>query len=218
MPKLYGIYRSRASRVFWLANELGLTLDHVPVTQHYQVTNPEAPGAPLNTRSAEFLALSPAGTIPLLVDGDLVLSESMAISLHLARRQGGPLAPADAAELALMEQWALYAVASVEPAALAIQYAHADGSTATPEGRAGIAAHAETLQRPLKVIDGHLATHGHLVGGRFTVADLNMAEVLRYSQAHPTLLQAFPALNGWLAACQARPAFKAMWAARAAEV
>lgn len=218
MPTLYGIYHSRASRNFWLARELGLALDHVAVTQHYKLSDPTAPGAPLNTRSAEFLALSPAGAIPVLVDGDLVLSESLAINHHLARKVGGPLAPANDGELAQMEQWALFAVSGVEAHTLAILYTFADGLAETEAGKLTIAGHVEALGRPLKVLEGHIAAHGHLVGGRFTVADLNMAEVLRYGQAHPTLLPAYPALNAWLAACQARPAFKEMWAARAAEV
>jgi glutathione S-transferase len=56
-----------------------------------------------------------------------------------------------------------------------------------------------------------------MVGGRFTVADINTAECLRYAQGHPTLLAEFPAVKAWLERCQARPAFQTMWAARMAE-
>ena len=52
---------------------------------------------------------------------------------------------------------------------------------------------------------------------RFTVADLNLAECLRYAQGHPTLLGEFPAVKAWLEKCQSREAFKKMWAARTAE-
>ncbi len=55
---------------------------------------------------------------------------------------------------------------------------------------------------------------GFLVGGRFTVADINAAEVVRYALAAPELFDAAPRVKAWLAACQARPAFKKMWAAR----
>jgi glutathione S-transferase len=58
---------------------------------------------------------------------------------------------------------------------------------------------------------------GHLVGSRFTVADLNTAEVIRYAQAAPELLAEYPRVGTWLKGCQARPAFKAMMEARNAE-
>jgi glutathione S-transferase len=67
------------------------------------------------------------------------------------------------------------------------------------------------------VLEAHLAAQGHLVGGRFTAADINMAEMLRYGATDAALLVPYPAVQGWLAACQARPAFRAMWARRQAE-
>ncbi|MFZ4531508.1 MAG: glutathione binding-like protein, partial [Alsobacter sp.] len=58
---------------------------------------------------------------------------------------------------------------------------------------------------------------GHPVGGRFTVADINLAEVFRYAQAAPQLFQNHPRITAWLAACQARPHFVQMMAERNAE-
>lgn len=49
------------------------------------------------------------------------------------------------------------------------------------------------------------------------MADLNVAECVRYGAVHPTLLEEYPAVKEWLARCHARPAFQAMWAARKAE-
>ena len=67
------------------------------------------------------------------------------------------------------------------------------------------------------MLDRHLAGGGHIVGGRFTVADINTAEVVRYAMPAPELFEAAPRVTAWLAACHARPAFKAMWAKREAE-
>ena len=67
------------------------------------------------------------------------------------------------------------------------------------------------------MLDQALAASGYLVGGRFTVADINTAEIVRYALAAPELFEAAPRVKTWLAACQARPAFKAMWAKRDAE-
>lgn len=217
MLTIYGVYRSRASRNFWLLAELDLEYEHVPVIQSYRLPDPAAPDAPFNTASPGFLSISPAGAVPVLRDGDFVLSESLAMNLYIARKAGGPLAPADEKENALMEQWALYGMTAIEPAALAILYARTEGRAATGEGAALIAAEVARLRRPLGVLDAHLRGHRQMVGARFTVADINMAEIIRYAEAEPGLVAGYPAIEHWLAACQARPAFKAMWERRAAE-
>ena len=170
----------------------------------------------MNTRSPAFLALSPAGAIPVIEDDGLVLSESLACTLHLARKHGGDLAPRDAAEEALMLQWSFYAATAIEPDALTIMMLHT-GREQSGEDATLIADAAERLVRPMKVLEDHLATHGHLVGGRFTVADLNVAEIVRYAEGYGELMSQFPAVQAWLTACHDRPAFQKMWEARAAE-
>ena len=217
MITLYGVYRSRASRPLWLLAETGTPFTHVPVIQSYRLADPKAADAPLHTASPGFLAVNPQGQIPALEEDGLVLTESLAITLHLARRHGGSIGPANDAESALMEQWALFAATGIETPALEILYLQADGGDKTPEGQAQIAVNAEKLRRPLARLQLHLATQEWLVGGRFTVADINTAECLRYAQGHPSLLGEFPAVKAWLERCQARPAFQAMWAARLAE-
>jgi glutathione S-transferase len=102
MLTIYGVHRSRASRAIWLAKEIGLDYRQVPVIQAYRLADPAAAGAPLNTRSPAFLAVNPNGRIPAIEDDGLVLHESLAINLYLAKRHGGALGPADAAEDGLM--------------------------------------------------------------------------------------------------------------------
>ena len=217
MLTLYGVYRSRASRPLWLLAECDASFTHVPVIQAYRLADEAARATVLNTTSAEFLAVSPMGQIPALTDGDLLLTESLAITAHIARRLGGALGPQTAAEQALMEQWSLFAATGIETPALEIMAALQSGGMDSPEGQAALAVSAEKLRRPLRRLQGHLEIHDWLVGDRFTVADINTAECLRYAQGHPSLLAEFPAVKGWLDRCQSRPAFKAMWAARMAE-
>ncbi len=76
---------------------------------------------------------------------------------------------------------------------------------------------AGKLRRPLAVIEAHLARNGHMVGGRFTVADINMAEILRYASSDAELMSGFPHLRAWLEQLHARPAFQRMWTTRNAE-
>jgi glutathione S-transferase len=217
MITLYGVFRSRASRPIWLLYELGLPFAHVPVIQAYRLPRASAPDAPFNTASPAFLAVNPLGQIPAYVEGDLILTESLAITNHIARQHGGPLGPQNPAEHALIDQWTLLAVTAIEGPSLEIQMITTSGGDQTPEGQGAIAICAEKLRRPLQRLQAHLAAHSHLVADRFTVADLNLAECLRYAQNHPTLIGDFPAVKTWLEACQARPAFKRMWEARLAE-
>ncbi|MEO6301143.1 MAG: glutathione S-transferase family protein [Paracoccaceae bacterium] len=216
MITLYGVYRSRASRPLWLLAECGAEFNHVPVIQSYRLDQPKAPDAVLNTASPSFLAINPIGQVPALEDDGVVLSESLAITLYIARRFGGTLGPQSDAEGGLMVQWALFAATALEGPALEILNTSANGGT-TPEAQSHIAINAEKLRRPLARLQVQLSVHDWLVGDRFTVADINTAECLRYAQDHATLLSEFPAVKAWLDRCQSRPAFKAMWAARLAE-
>ena len=212
MITLYGVYRSRATRPLWLLQETGTAFTHVPMIQAYRLPDPASPGAPINTASPEFLKVNPQGQIPAMQDGDLILTESLAIALYLARRYGGPLGPQDDAEAALMEQWALFAATAVEGPALEILQA--------PEGAMGegiVTVACEKLRRPLARLNAHLSGRDWLVGNRFTVADINTAECLRYAQGNAALIADFPEVKRWIEAAQARPAFRALWTARQAE-
>ncbi|MFD1796310.1 glutathione S-transferase family protein [Paracoccus aurantiacus] len=217
MLTIHGVTRSRASRIIWLCNEIGLPYKQVPVIQAYRLRDPDAPDAPLNTHSPAFLKLSPAGAIPVVEDDGLLLTESYAIIMHLARKHGAPVGPKSEAEDALMMQWCFYAATAVEPDALTLLFLHGRGQSQSGEDQALIANAAERLVRPFQVIEDHIARHGYLVSGRFTVADIAMAETMRYAQGYGPLMEQFPALHQWLTDAQARPAFQKMWEARLAE-
>ena len=216
MLTIYGVYRSRASRNIWLANELGLPFKHVPVIQHYRLSDAKAADAPLHSRSAAFLKVNPNGHIPSIDDDGLVLHESLAINLYLAKKHGGPLAPANLAEEGEMGMWSLWAATEVEPHSINVLYHRVGNPSGVKDAKAGDAA-VEALRAPFAVLDKTLAKEGHVMGGRFTVADINIAEVVRYAQAAPELFDAAPRVKAWLAACQARPAFRKMWETREKE-
>ncbi|HUN12081.1 MAG TPA: glutathione S-transferase family protein, partial [Rhabdaerophilum sp.] len=209
------VYRSRASRNIWLANELGIPFRHVPVIQHYRLKG-EPPAGTLHTKSPEFLAVNPNGHIPSIDDDGLVLHESLAINLYLARKHGGPLAPKDIREEGLAAMWTLWAATEAEPHTIQILYHMA---ARPPEERdpAIAAAALEAMKAPMAVLDRHLAKDGFMMGGRFTVVDVNVAEVMRYSLPAKTLWETAPHASAWLKACHARPAYQAMMAGRNAE-
>jgi glutathione S-transferase len=215
MLTIYGVYRSRASRNLWLATELGIPFQLVPVIQRYRLSDSAADGV-LHTKSPEFLKANPNGHVPSMDDDGLVLHESLAINLYLAKKHGGPLAPADLAEEGLMTMWALWAATEVEPHSLTVLNHRVNKPPSERDPKLAQAA-VEALRAPFEVLDRQLAATGNVVGGRFTVADINTAEVVRYAMPEPALFEAAPRVKAWLAACHARPAFKAMWAKREAE-
>ena len=217
MLKIYGVYRSRASRNIWLALELGLPFESVPVIQANRLADPLAPGAQINTKSPAFLAINPSGQIPSIDDDGVILHQSLAINLYLARKHGGPLAPANVVEDGRMAMWSLWAATDVEPHAIQILYNRAAKPVAERQPALADAAVA-TLAAPFKVLDSALAAGGgYLIGDRFTVADLNVAEVVRYALPAPELFAEAPHVKAWVSACHARPAFKDMLAKREAE-
>jgi glutathione S-transferase len=214
MLTIYGVYRSRASRNIWLAEELAIPFTHVPVVQAYRLDK-GAPGV-WNTRSPEFLRINPNGHIPAIDDDGVRLCESLAINLYLAKKHGGPLTPANVAEDGLMTMWSLWAATEVEPHSLQIVY-HMASKPPAERDPAIARASIEALRGPFVVLDEHLSATGHIVGGRFTAADINVAEIVRYAMPATELFDAAPRVKSWLAACHARPAFKKMMAAREAE-
>lgn len=196
---IYGVRRSRATRPVWLAKELGLPFERVPVIQAYRLERPDAPDAPLNTASPAFRAVNPNGLVPSIDDDGLVLHESLAITLYLACKHGAPLAPRDAREAGLVAMWTLWAATRCEPHALTVLQRYP--------------ASAKDHDPAAALRDGG----GFAVGGRFTVSDINLAEVFRYAQPAAELFAARPHVQRWLAACQSRSAFREMMAEREAE-
>lgn len=91
------------------------------------------------------------------------------------------------------------------------------GREQTTDGQQMLVAATGNLRPALVRLEGVLAASTRLVGDRFTVADICVAECLRYAQGKLTLLAEFPALAVWLGRCQARPAFMAMLSAELAE-
>lgn len=194
--KIYGMAASRAVRTLWIAEELGLTYEHFPV-------NYMGGG----TKTPEMLALNPNGHIPVIDDDGLVVWESLAINLYLARKHGGPLAPANLAEDAAVLQWSFWASNECEKDALTILM-HRMG---LPEAQRDLSLAEKAGQRlrtPFAVLEAHLAAREYIAADRFTVADLNCACVLTWARADTELMAAHPKLAAWLKRCLAREGFQ----------
>jgi glutathione S-transferase len=191
--RIYGIARTRAFRALWVAKELGLDYQHLPI----EIGDDGA-------KNAEFLAINPNGRLPVIVDGDFVLFESLAITLYLAKKHSaGKLYPATLEGEALAWQWSLWAVTEVDRG-VNIWSLHA---VRLPPEERNAALREEALKviaSPFKVLDAAVAKQPYLLGNDFTVADLNVAAVI--SRAVDMDLSEWPHLKDWLARCLDRPA------------
>lgn len=192
---IYGSPRSRTLRTLWLAAELGLAYEHVPLEWNDPVL-----------KTPEFLKLNPAGAIPTIVDDGFALAESMAISLYLAKKYGAEsearLYPPDAEGEAQAWQWSLWAQVHLEP------WVQRDARLLPVLGPGRRAAPA-IVADSLSTLDRALAGRDWLLGRRFSVADLNVAGVLSPSRSSHLDLSAFSHVGAWLARCYARPAARA---------
>jgi len=196
--KIYGITQSRAFRPLWLVHELNLDFEQIPLDYRGDAL-----------RSPDYLALNPNGRIPTLVDGDLVLWESMAITLYLARRYGSAagLWPGSIAGEAVVWQWSFWVMTEVERPLLSVLM----HSRVLPEEKrdpAKVARNLGILKGPFGVLDHALDGRDYLLGDTFTVADLNVAAVLSWCKPARIRLHEYPHLDSWLTRCLERPARK----------
>lgn len=194
MLTLYGHPMSRAHRVLWLLREIAVPFKHVP-TDFLHGGN----------KTPEFCKLNPNGKVPVLTDENLVLFESLAINLYVAKRYGGTLGPGSVEEDSLMTQWALWTANEVEKTlfvACENLFFFSKPERRPAEAQLALA----KLDRPFRVLDGHLSQTHHLVAGRFTVADINAASVMTLIPICGVDVHAYPHLREWLERCLSRPA------------
>jgi glutathione S-transferase len=191
--RIYGIARTRAFRAIWMAEELGLAYEHLPI----EIGDAGA-------RAPEFLRINPNGRLPFIDDDGFVLFESLAITLYLAKKHSpGKLYPGTLEGEAKAWQWTSWALNEVDRG-VNIWSLHA---VRLPPAERDAAKREEALKvvaAPFKVLDAALAAQDYLLGDDFTVADLNVAAVI--SRAVDMDLAAVPKLMAWLTRCLERPA------------
>lgn len=188
--KLYGTPPTRAIRVQWLLNELGVDCEVISL-------NPLAP-------DPELLALNPAGKLPVLVDGDVVLTESAAIPLYLAEKYPEKgLIPQDLADRAQMYRWIFFLVTEIEQPLWRI----ALNTAIYPENErvpADIKNATRDCKKMVAVFETHMANRDFVAGDRLSVADFNAAYTLDWANESQMLAEA-PRLRSYVKTMYARP-------------
>jgi glutathione S-transferase len=188
--KLYYAPRTHATRARWLLEELEVPYDLVRLDLSKQ-----------ENRNPDFLAISPLGELPALVDGDVILLEPAAIALYLVdrfpERQLAP--PASATARAAYYQWLVFAESTLAPVVTKLY------ELAQLSDDAASAAHRARLATLLDVVTTAVERSDFLAAGHFTAADLSMASILHLAN-HLKLPEGRPRLVEYVYLHCKRPA------------
>ena len=191
--KLYGFGPTRSLRAMWGLKELDADFEFVPVNL-----------AVGEHRRPEFLRLNPAGKVPVLVDGDLVLTESAAIVMYLADKyRDKRLLPADLKERAQAYRWTLFAVTELEQPL----WRMTRHTFLYPEAKRlpqDITLAREEFTAMATILDRHMEGRQFIVGDGVTIADCVTAYLIDWANEQ-RLIDDFPQLRAYLARMYARP-------------
>lgn len=172
-------------------------------------------GIPLEIVPVDFLAgehkrpplieLNPWGELPILVDGEVVLRDSQAILVYLARRYAGDAwLPGNPAAMAEVVQWLSTAANEVQNGPGAARLVDKFGYALDK---------ADTLRRAahiLPLIEARLADHDWLALDRPTIADCAVLPYVALAPEGGMSLSDFPHIRGWIARVKALPGFVPM--------
>ena len=191
--KLYEFGPTRSIRVRWTLQELGV--DFEPVRINLMAGEHQRP---------EFLKINPAGKIPVLVDGDLVLTESVAIVLYLAEKYSNKgLLPVNLVQRAQVNRWLLFAATELEQPLWRISR----HTALYPEEQrlpADVSIASREFKEMATVLEEHMQGRQFVVGDSVTVADFVMAYTLDWGN-EVRLLDGCPELLAYVKRMYARP-------------
>jgi glutathione S-transferase len=191
--KLYEFGPTRSIRVRWTLQELGVDFEPIRVNlvagEH---------------RHPEFLKINPAGKIPVLVDGDLVLTESVAIVLYLADKYSNKgLIPTDLKERAQVNRWLLFAATELEQPLWRISR-HTALYREDQRLPGDVILASQEFKAMASVLEEHMQRRQFVVGDSVTVADFVAAYTLDWGNENQ-LLDDCPQLLAYMKRMYARP-------------
>ncbi|NOX50698.1 MAG: glutathione S-transferase family protein [Gammaproteobacteria bacterium] len=198
MIEIWGGATSRTIRPHWMAHEL--SLDYQP-----KLIGPRTG----ETQTPAFRILNPKEKIPVLVDGELVLSESAAIVTYLADtygRDSGLIPKPYTSQRALYNQWLSFIQMELDAHTLYIIRKHRDLANLYGDAPAAIDAAIAGFNKQVNVAENALVSTHYLVDDQFTGADIMLVSVLTWAVAYG--MEISPRLAEYSQLHTTRPAFK----------
>lgn len=191
--RLYETSKTRSARCRWLLQELEVPFEAVQVKLSLG-----------EHKKPEFLKINPYGRVPVLVDGDLVLSESVAICLYLADKFAGKgLIPAPGtAKRGLHDQWLLFCATELEQPLWQIRR-HTALYPSEKRLPAEVEIARENFKNAASVLENALHRKTYLSDNRFSVADIVATYTLIWASGY-RLLDEFPVLENYMSEHQKR--------------
>jgi glutathione S-transferase len=191
--KLYEFAPTRSIRARWTLQELGVDFEPIVVDlvagEH---------------RKPEFLQINPAGKVPVLVDGDLVLTESVAIVLYLAEKYPDRgLVPTDPLERAEVNRWLLFTTTELEQPLWRIAR-HTNIYPERDRLPADVTLAGNEFRAMAEIVERHMQQRHFVVGNTATVADFVLAYTLDWAN-EVKLLDHCPKLRAYIEEMYARP-------------
>ncbi len=191
---VHHLENSRAQRVLWLLEELGMPYE----VRRYE-RDPKTMLAP-----PELKKVHPLGKAPMIEDGGRIVIESGGIFEYLVEKAGGKLGPpANREAVLLYRQFIHYAEGSMMPPLLALLVVNRLGML----GKPAKGAIQKMLNTHLDWLESELGTRDWFAGDAFTAADIMMSFPLEASRARGGLDEHRPNLTDWLERIHARPAY-----------
>ncbi len=182
---LWGAGTPRTLRAHWMLAELGLDYQRRPIASRSG-----------ETQTPAFVALNPSRKIPVLQEGDFVLSESAAIVGYLAETYGAakdlglPAAPKDRARY---YQWCFFSMMELDANTLYIIRRHEDLKTIYGEAPNALSAARTCFEQQAAAAEQRLGSAPYAMGERFTPADIllttSLSGAVRRSIPLPRSLQ-----------------------------
>jgi glutathione S-transferase len=168
-------------------------------------------------KSPEYLALNPNGQIPVLVDGDLVMYETVAICLHLAdTHPAASLAPpTGTSERAHYYQWLVWCTNTLQAMLMHYFYPQRLVDDGDAGARRQVKSHAEARIAPmLDQLDAKLGKHSQdwLLGPRYSAVDPLALLLCRWTRGFARPARSLPNLGPYLQRVLARPAVQRAFA------
>lgn len=194
---LYGAGTARTLRPIWVAEELGITYKLVPI-------GPRSG----ETQTAGYTQLNPKQKVPVMVCGELCLSESLAICRYLIGNFNGGdfVRPTEPGECARLDEWCCYIYGELDETSLYVMRRHRDLASVYGEAPNAVASSASYAEKHLNVVAERMARRETVLEAGFSLADVLLQTCLDWAHAYSVAIP--KALDHVRRHNHARPAYR----------